>query len=70
LVKSPLKGTYPQGWLTFDSGTEKRRLSPIPEDWQGFSDGQLAQLLERAEVAPRRRGRPGKNPPEERGQPE
>jgi hypothetical protein len=53
-VRAPLKGSYSKGWLSFDSGTEKRRLSPIPEDWQRMSDEQLAQLLERAEVASRR----------------
>ncbi|MDQ3950468.1 MAG: hypothetical protein M3282_08975 [Gemmatimonadota bacterium] len=52
-----LRGPFSHGWLSFDSGTEKRRLSPIPEDWQRMSDEQLAQLLERAEVASRRRGR-------------
>ena len=30
------------GWLTFDSGTERRRLGPIPVDWEAFS----AQRLE------------------------
>jgi hypothetical protein len=57
-TRSQLKGTYPQGWLCFDSGTEKRRLSPIPDQWQQLSDEELARLSERAESAPRRRGRP------------
>jgi hypothetical protein len=59
---SQLKGTFPQGWLCYDSGTEKRRLSPIPENWQTLSDDELAKLAERAEVAPRRRGRFGNEP--------
>jgi hypothetical protein len=60
-----LRGSYAQGWLAFDSGTEKRRLSPIPEDWQRMSEEQLAQLLERAEVS-KPRGRPTTQaPPEE-----
>jgi hypothetical protein len=58
---SSLKGTFQHGWLTFDSGTEKRRLSPIPEDWQHLTDGELMQLLSRAEVATSRRGRPPKD---------
>jgi hypothetical protein len=65
-VHSQLKGTYPQGWLCFDSTTEKRRLSPIPDEWQRLSDEQLAQLAERAEVAPSRAARSrDKSGPEE-----
>ena len=56
---SQLKGTYPQGWLCYDSGTEKRRLTPIPEDWQSLSDKELERLAATAEVAGRRRGQPG-----------
>jgi hypothetical protein len=65
-VHSQLKGTYPQGWLCFDSASEKRRLSPIPDDWQRWSDEQLARLAERAESASSRRSRRGgKDGPEE-----
>lgn len=65
---SQLKGTFQQGWLCFDSGTEKRRLSPIPDGWQQLSDGQLEQLSERAQVASRKRGRPRKDSrPDDRG---
>lgn len=31
--RAVLRGTFAQGWLCFESDTEKRRLSPIPEDW-------------------------------------
>jgi hypothetical protein len=51
---SQLKGTFSQGWLCYDSGAEKRRLSPIPENWQALSDNELERLAQRAEVAPRR----------------
>ncbi len=61
-----LKGTFEQGWLCFDSGTEKRRLSPIPEDWRTVSDAELEQLAARAEVGSRRRGRLRNQPPEDR----
>jgi hypothetical protein len=64
-VHSQLKGSYPQGWLCFDSAGEKRRLSPIPDNWQGLSEEQLAQLAERAESASARRGRGGKASPEQ-----
>jgi hypothetical protein len=59
---SQLKGTFPQGWLCFDAGAEKRRLSPIPENWQAQSDDELERLGERAEVAGRRRGSSGNEP--------
>jgi hypothetical protein len=59
---SQLKGTFAQGWLCYDSGTEKRRLSPIPENWQALSDAELVRLAERAEVAGRRARRLGEQP--------
>jgi len=59
---SQLKGTFAQGWLCYDSGTEKRRLSPIPESWQTLSEEALARLAQQAEVAGRRRGRSADHP--------
>ena len=50
-VHSQLKGTYPQGWLSFDSGVEKRRFSPVPDDWPSLTDEQLSGICERADVA-------------------
>jgi hypothetical protein len=38
------------GWLTFESGEEKRRLSPIPADWATASEPELRRLLARADV--------------------
>jgi len=29
------------GWLTFDSGAERRRVDPIPSGWETFSDEHL-----------------------------
>jgi hypothetical protein len=43
-----LPGGLASGWLAFESKSERRRLSPIPEDWANGSDAQLADLLERA----------------------
>jgi hypothetical protein len=37
-----------EGWLTFESRTEKRRLAPIPTDWQELPPETLADLCERA----------------------
>jgi hypothetical protein len=44
-----LKGTlYAEGWLCFESGSEKRRLAPIPPGWQSQEHGDLQHLLEQA----------------------
>lgn len=40
--KAFLRGTYAQGWLCFDCSSEKRRLTPIPNDWTTCSE----ELLE------------------------
>jgi hypothetical protein len=45
------------GWLTFQHGEERRRLTPIPASWDSLSDAELERLCERAEpVGPRRPG--------------
>lgn len=36
------------GWLCFDSQAEKRRLAPVPLDWQRCSDNQLERYLDAA----------------------
>lgn len=41
-------------WLVFDSDEEKRRLSPVPEDWETCPVDRLMAYWERAESAPRR----------------
>lgn len=38
------------GWLAFESMKERRRLAPIPADWAGMTDDQLAELLARADM--------------------
>jgi hypothetical protein len=42
------------GWLVFDSEEEKRRLSPVPQDWESCPVGQLLEYWDRAEPAPKR----------------
>jgi hypothetical protein len=37
-----------QGWLCFQRGTDRRRLSPIPDDWQRLSDAELDALCRTA----------------------
>ena len=52
-----LDGPLALGWLCFESVRGKRRLAPIPTDWQYLSNEELGQLRDRATVvvAPRRR---------------
>ena len=38
-----------EGWLTFTSGDERRRLSPIPDGWQNASDALLRRHLAAAD---------------------
>jgi hypothetical protein len=39
---------YGEGWLTFQSDAEKRRLAPVPAGWFDLSEAQLAGLLDTA----------------------
>lgn len=39
---------YGSGWLTFESLSEKRRLLPIPAEWETISQGELRALCEKA----------------------
>lgn len=42
-----------KGWLAFQSGSDRRRLAPIPPRWEAMTAPQLVDLLHHAE----RRGR-------------
>jgi hypothetical protein len=47
------------GWLAFESGSEKRRLeAPYPADWQTAPLPELEELCRRASPAPRRKTTP------------
>jgi hypothetical protein len=39
---------YGNGWLTFQSDEEKRRLVPVPPSWVELTEAQLVDLLDRA----------------------
>ena len=41
---------FRKGWLAFQSGTDWRRLAPIPDAWDRLSDSELLALLDRAGV--------------------
>lgn len=43
-----------RGWLCFESAQERRRLQPIPENWHHLNDAGLTDLMQQAQVAPRR----------------
>ena len=46
---------YQEGWLVFESATERRRLAPFPSRWGEFPDVEIETLLRMAEVVlPRR----------------
>jgi len=36
------------GWLCFELGDERRRFAPIPENWQKFSERDLADVWAQA----------------------
>jgi len=36
------------GWLVFEAKSEKRRLTPIPKDWEESTEAQLRLLCEKA----------------------
>lgn len=42
---------FRDGWLAFQSGTEWRRLAPIPDAWETLSDAELVHLLTQAGAA-------------------
>ena len=43
------------GWLAFQSRHERRRLHPVPDDWEDLSDRELQALLMHSKVSSRPR---------------
>jgi hypothetical protein len=37
------------GWLCFERGNERRRLRPIPDNWENLSEHDLARMLDQAQ---------------------
>ena len=52
-AKRGIRITPVDGWLVFESDTERRRLSPIPEGWESGDNDALCYLCARAKVVPR-----------------
>jgi hypothetical protein len=48
-------GDYSEGWLCFESASERRRLAAYPRTWERLSDEELCTLLAAAELVPKRR---------------
>lgn len=46
-----LTDEYRRGWLTFDNGTDRCRLAPIPPDWAELPPERLTLLLRVAHTA-------------------
>lgn len=42
------------GWLCFENSGEKRRLSPIPEDWENAANEALEQYCRQASAVQQR----------------
>lgn len=56
LGKLPLPKTLSHGWLTFETVHERRRLAPIPADWEDAPVNTLQQwCAEALEATPPRR---------------
>ena len=51
-----LREGYGAGWLTFESLNEKRRLIPVPEQWEDLSQAELRALCEKARRITRNEG--------------
>jgi hypothetical protein len=57
--RARLPDPFRHGWLSFAAGDERRRLSPVPDNWESLSDDALRELCARADVVPRRLTPPG-----------
>lgn len=47
-LRPSLPGDLRQGWLAFESKTERRRLVPTPYAWDQLTEAELVELLEHA----------------------
>jgi hypothetical protein len=53
-------GEYADGWLCFESPTQRRRLARFPQDWDRMADKDLLRLAKAAEVVQPRKHTPPK----------
>ena len=52
VVGAVLTGEMRHGWLTFQSITSRRRLAPVPTEWEQLTAEQLEQLCRGAFETP------------------
>lgn len=50
-ILTSLAPDWKQGWLTFESEGERRRLAPVPAEWENLPPSHLALLCQRARPA-------------------
>lgn len=48
-TSAQIRPEFADGWLTFESGTEKRRLAPVPDGWDTLPTDGLRILLSTAD---------------------
>jgi hypothetical protein len=53
-IRAAVTSGYEQGWLTFESPEEKRRLAPVPAGWESFSTERLELLCRMAHAVQQR----------------
>jgi hypothetical protein len=51
-VRAPTRPGFENGWLTFESTSETRRIGPVPPRWSTLSDAELEALRKRALARP------------------
>ena len=54
--RTSLSGEFDQGWLTFESAVGRRRLAPIPHNWEAAPPDRLELMCRAATDASRRSG--------------
>ena len=55
-TRTSLKNTaFANGWLCFESCTEKRRLAPIPTGWEFHDESLLEKMRDEAKLVPLRK---------------
>lgn len=58
--RSSVPESLREGWLTFESGNERRRLAPIPRSWEEATEERLHLFCAAAELLdPSRKSNPG-----------
>jgi hypothetical protein len=53
-ARTSLSGEFERGWLTFESATSRRRLAPVPANWEAAAPDRLELMCRAAAEAPRR----------------